>query len=133
MSYRRSTTSSILEVFSLNPLPYPVILFLAVIFIFLGLQWYVSYESVVEAAEENMGWVLMAAPLVLLFAVRWLSILDNSNEWWWFHGTLPWDRRQRGYYQSSSEGGSPWVVAALIVLLLVLVQFQSSFLDSWFI
>ncbi|KAK6149312.1 hypothetical protein DH2020_016837 [Rehmannia glutinosa] len=55
MSYRRSTSfSSVSEVFSLNPLPYPVLLILAVIFIFLGLQWYVSLESAVEVAEESM-------------------------------------------------------------------------------
>ncbi|KAK3028654.1 hypothetical protein RJ639_037834 [Escallonia herrerae] len=65
MAHRRSTASSILEVFSLDPLPYPVILFLCVIFIFLGTQWYVSYESMVEAAEENMGWALLAAPLLI--------------------------------------------------------------------
>ncbi|KAK4401477.1 hypothetical protein Sango_0888400 [Sesamum angolense] len=71
-----------------------VLLILAVIFIFLGLQWYVSYESVVEATEEGMGWLLMAAPLVLLFAVRWLSTLD-SPPCWWFSARSPWERRQR--------------------------------------
>ncbi|CAA2965263.1 uncharacterized protein LOC111410101 [Olea europaea subsp. europaea] len=127
MAYRRSTASSILEVFSLNPLPYPVLLFLAVIFIFLGLQWYISYESVVEATEENMGWLLMAAPLVLLFAVRWLSTVESPG--WWYGS--PWDRRRTMYYMPS-EGSSPWGVAALILLLLVLVQYQSVFLESWF-
>lgn len=131
-SYRRSTSSSIIEGFSLNPLPYPVLLILAVIFIFLGLQWYVSYESVVEAAEESMGWALMAAPLVLLFAVRWLSAVDGRPEWWFF-GTSPWDRRRRDYYFGAAEGSSPWGVVALIVLLLVLVQYQSVFLESWFV
>ncbi|KAI3446190.1 hypothetical protein Pfo_002855 [Paulownia fortunei] len=130
MSYRRSTASSISEVFSLNPLPYPVLLILAVIFLFLGLQWYVSYESVVEATEEGMGWLLMAAPLVLLFAVRWLPTLDNPG--WWFYGASPWDRRRGDYYRAE-EGGSPWGVAALILLLLVLVQYQSFFLESWFV
>ncbi|KAL2454963.1 hypothetical protein Adt_47538 [Abeliophyllum distichum] len=126
MPYRRSTASSILEVFSLNPLPYPVLLILAVIFIFLGLQWYVTYESVVEATEENMGWLLMAAPLVLLFAVRWLSTVETPG---WFG---PSYRRRTTYYRPS-EGSSPWGVAALILLLLVLIQYQSVFLESWFI
>ncbi|KAG8368163.1 hypothetical protein BUALT_Bualt15G0016500 [Buddleja alternifolia] len=125
----RSTTSSFFEAFSLNPLPYPVLLFLAVVFIFLGLQWYVSLESVVEATEDSMGWVLMAAPLVLLFAVRWLSTWENPGRW--CYGTQPWDRR-RGSYFGTGEGASPWGVAALILLLLVLVQYQSAFLESWF-
>ncbi|KAL2254811.1 uncharacterized protein LOC105169714 [Sesamum indicum] len=131
MHYRRSTASSISEVFSLSPLPYPVLLILAVIFIFLSLQWYVSYESIVEATEEGMGWLLMAAPLVLLFAVRWLSTLD-SPPCWWFSPRSPWERRQSEYF-GAGEGGSPWGVAALILLLLVLVQYQSVFLESWFI
>ncbi|PIN12734.1 hypothetical protein CDL12_14652 [Handroanthus impetiginosus] len=129
--YRRPGTSSVFEVFSLNPLPYPVLLFLAVVFLFLGLQWYVSYESVVETAEESMGWVLIAAPIVLLFAVRWLSSFDDPGRWF-YGGSYPWDRRRRGYFKAS-EGASPWGVAALILLLLVLVQYQSVFLERWFI
>ncbi|XP_060169330.1 uncharacterized protein LOC132600275 [Lycium barbarum] len=126
---RRNTASSILEGFSLNPLPYPVLLILAVIFLFLGIQWFVSYEEVMEATEESFGWILLAVPLVLLFVVRWLSTMDTPE---WCSGGSPWDRRRR-MYQMPSEGSSPWGVAALIVLLLVLLQYQSSFLDMWFI
>ncbi|XP_059311318.1 uncharacterized protein LOC132062857 [Lycium ferocissimum] len=126
---RRNTASSIMEGFSLNPLPYPVLLILAVIFLFLGIQWFVSYEEVMEATEESFGWILLAVPLVLLFVVRWLSTMDTPE---WFSGGSPWDRRRR-MYQMPSEGSSPWGVAALIVLLLVLLQYQSTFLDMWFI
>lgn len=130
MSHRRSTVSSFLEVFSLNPMPYPVLLLLAVIFIFLGLQWYVSYEEVVESTEESMGWILFVVPIALIFAVRFLSNIENPERLFW---SSPWDRHRRLNYLSSSEGSSPWGVAAVILLLLVLLQFQSSFLDSWFI
>ncbi|CAL5328957.1 hypothetical protein CsSME_00009227 [Camellia sinensis var. sinensis] len=129
MAYRRSTASSIMEVFTLNPLPYPVLLILAVIFFFFGIQWYASYESVVETTEQNMGWVLLLIPVVLLFVVRWLSSLEDSN---WLFGMSPFERRRRTHYQPS-EGSSPWGVAAVILLLLVMVQYQSSFLDGWFI
>ncbi|KAJ7001408.1 hypothetical protein NC653_011739 [Populus alba x Populus x berolinensis] len=44
----------------------------------------------------------------------------------------PWDKRRRTHHRPS-EGSSPWGVAAFIVLLLVLVQFQSTFLDSWLV
>lgn len=130
MAHRRSTAASFLEVFSLNPLPYPVLLFLGVIFIFLGLQWYVSYESVMEATEENLGWVMIAVPLALIILVRVLSSMDSPERFIW--GTSPWDRHRRMQYQYS-EGSSPWGVAAVILLLLVLLQYQSTFLDSWFI
>ncbi|XP_073128652.1 uncharacterized protein [Henckelia pumila] len=129
---RRNSASSILDVFSLNPPPYPVLFVLALIFVFLGLQWYVSYESVVESTEENMGWVLIAVTLILVFAVKWLSSFEDPG--WWFYGRSPWERRQMAsYFQPSDGGSSPWGVAAVIVLLLVLMQYQSVFLDSWFI
>jgi len=117
MAYRRSTTTSILEVFSLNPLPYPVLLILAVISIFLGMSWYFSYEEAVESAEEQMGLVLLVTPVVLVVIVRWLSSMENPGS---LFSTSPWNQRRRTHHLPS-EGSSPWAVAALIVLLLVLV------------
>lgn len=128
MAHRRSTTSSILEVFSLNPLPYPVLLILAVISIFLGMSWYFSYEEAVESAEEQMSWVLLATPVVLVVVVRWLSSMENPGSS--LFATSPWDQRRRTHHLPS-EGSSPWAVAALIVLLLVMVQYRSIFLDGW--
>ncbi|KAF8012546.1 hypothetical protein BT93_I0648 [Corymbia citriodora subsp. variegata] len=125
MAYGRSTTSSISDAFTLNPLPYPVLAILAVISIFLGISWYFSYESVVETAEWDMGWILLATPVVLILLVKFLSSMDNQS---FFTG---WGRR-RAINSQPSEGSSPWGVAALIVILLVLLQYQSSFLDSWF-
>jgi hypothetical protein len=127
MAYRRSTTTSILEVFSLNPLPYPVLLILAVISIFLGMSWYFSYEEAVESAEEQMGLVLLVTPVVLVVIVRWLSSMENPGS---LFSTSPWNQRRRTHHLPS-EGSSPWAVAALIVLLLVMVQFRSIFIDSW--
>ncbi|KAK2434965.1 hypothetical protein QL285_020059 [Trifolium repens] len=120
--------SSVLDGFTLNPLPYPVLLILAVIFIFLGTSWYLSYEEVVETAQEQLGWLLFATPVLLIFIVRLVSSMEDSG---WFSGSSLWDSRGRTQ-QSPSEGSSPWGVAALIVVLLILVQFQSSFLDGWF-
>lgn len=129
MAYRRSTASSILEVFSLDPLPYPVLLILAVISIFLGMSWYLSYEDAVESVEEQMSWLLLATPLVLVIIVQWLSSLENPD---WLFSMSPWDQRRRTH-RRPSEGSSPWGVAALIVLLLVMVQYRSVFVDSWLV
>ncbi|GAA0140242.1 hypothetical protein LIER_35208 [Lithospermum erythrorhizon] len=131
MHHRRSTASSIMDFLYLNPLPFPLLLVFFVISLFLGMKFYFSYESIVEATEESMGWFLMAAPLVILIIVRMLSGVENIPGGWLF-GSSPFDRRRRMYYQMPSEGSSPWGVAALIVLLLVLVQYQSSFLENWF-
>jgi len=128
MSYNRNNGSSVVDGFTLSPLPYPVLLILAVIFIFLGTSWYFSYEDVVETAQEQFGWILFALPVVLIFIVRLVSSMEDSG---WFSGSSVLNRRSTTY-QSPSEGSSPWGVAALIVVLLILVQFQSSFLESWF-
>ncbi|XP_041010560.1 uncharacterized protein LOC121254540 [Juglans microcarpa x Juglans regia] len=129
MAYRRSTASSILDVFSLNPLPYPVLLILAVISIFLGMSWYFSYEEAVESVEEQMSWLLLATPVVLVIIVRWLSSLENPER---LFSMSPWDQRRRTHHRPS-EGSSPWGVAAWIVLLLVMVQYRSIFVDSWLV
>ncbi|KAK2978008.1 hypothetical protein RJ640_026442 [Escallonia rubra] len=70
-----------------------------------------------------MGWALLAAPLLILFAVRWLSTVENPD------GLFGWNRRGRTNYLQS-EGSSSWGVAALILVLLVMVQYHSTFLDS---
>ncbi|KAB2604620.1 hypothetical protein D8674_037940 [Pyrus ussuriensis x Pyrus communis] len=112
--YRRSQTSSFLEGFSLSPLPYPVLLILAVISIFLGISWYSSYESAVEEAEGQFNWVLLLTPIFLILIVKglsygsWLALLHVARE-------------------------AHLGVAAFIILLLVLLQYQSSFRDSWLI
>ncbi|GMY05534.1 Transmembrane protein [Fagus crenata] len=129
MAYGRSTSSSIFDAFSLYPLPYPVILILAVISFFFGMSWYFSFEEAVESVETQMSWVLFATPVVLIFIVRWLSSMENSDM---FFGMSPWERRRRTHH-IPSEGSSPWGVAAFIVLLLVMVQFRSIFTDSWLV
>ena len=132
MTHTRNPNSSVFEAFSLNPLPYPVLLILSLIFFFLGFQWYSSYEEAIEATEESFNWLLLVTPLLLLFAVKWLSSMENPEKFFGF-GLSPWERHRRQAYQAAAaEGGSPWGVAALILMVLVLLQFHSTVLESWF-
>ncbi|XP_023640150.1 uncharacterized protein LOC111831011 [Capsella rubella] len=125
--------SSILDSFSLSPLPYPVLLILAVASVFLLTSWYFSFEEAAESAEEQMNLALLLIPLFLIVLVRWLSSMENPDA---LLGMFSSSRGGRATYVSpgaGDEGGSsPWGVAALIVLLLVLLQYQSSFLERWF-
>ncbi|CAH9125902.1 unnamed protein product [Cuscuta epithymum] len=124
--------TTFLDAFSLRPVPFPVLSILAVLCTFLSLQWFVSYKEVAESAKEDFGWVLIALPLILLFAVRWLSSAENLV--WLSDEALSWDRQGRVtiYNCFPSEGMSPWAVAALIVMILFLIQYRSSFLETWF-
>ncbi|KAL6270775.1 hypothetical protein ACE6H2_027686 [Prunus campanulata] len=126
MAYGRSPTSSFIEGFSLSPLPYPVLLILAVISIFFGISWYSSYDSAVEEAETQFSWLLLFTAIALLLLVKLLSFLDPD----WFFSLCPWGSNRITYHEPS-EGSSPWGVVAVIVLLLVLLQYQSIFRDSW--
>ncbi|KAK9666844.1 hypothetical protein RND81_14G215400 [Saponaria officinalis] len=127
-NYYRRREPSIFDGLTLRPLPYPIIVILLVLSIFLGIKLYTSYEEVVEASGAQVNWLLLATPLVLIFAVKWLSSSTTVHE--------PSHGGRKLVYGGepcrSSGGGSPWVVGALIVLVLVLVQFQSVFLDTWF-
>ncbi|XP_022725160.1 uncharacterized protein LOC111281770 [Durio zibethinus] len=125
--YRRGDT--IFDSFTVSPLPYPVLLILAVTSIFLGISWYVNYESVLETVEEQMSWVLFATPLVLILLARWLSSMEASDM---LFSSSPWERRRQTHRRPSGDS-SPWVVATFIVLLLILVQYQSVFRGSWLV
>ncbi|KAF6172898.1 hypothetical protein GIB67_035452 [Kingdonia uniflora] len=124
----RSQTSSIFEIFTLNPLPYPVLFILAVIFVFLGSSWYLDYESILESTEEQIGWVIKATPIVLLILVRWLSTMENPGSFF----SRPPNYYRRSTHQQQPEGASPLWVVAVIVLLLVMVSYQSTFQEGWF-
>ncbi|XP_074304455.1 uncharacterized protein LOC141639174 [Silene latifolia] len=125
--YIRRREPSILDGFSLRPLPYPVLLILLVVCVFLGMKFTSSYEEVVETTESQVNWLLLATPLILIFAVKLLSSVEGRG------GYSKYDGRKMGYCSGAGRGGggggggaSPWGVAALIVLLLILVQFQFS-------
>ncbi|KAK8370541.1 hypothetical protein V6Z12_A01G183600 [Gossypium hirsutum] len=123
----RSRGDYILDLFSLTPLPYPVLLILSLTSVFLGISSYLNYESAVESADQQMSWVLFATPVVLILLARWLSSMEVSGM---LFGSSPWERIRRTHHHPS-EGTSPWVVAAFIVLLLVLLQYLSIFRESW--
>ncbi|OMO92892.1 hypothetical protein COLO4_17252 [Corchorus olitorius] len=129
MAYYRRRGDSIFDSFSLSPLPYPVLLILAVTSIFLGISWFLNYESVMETAEEQMSWVLFATPVVLILLARWLSTVETSDM---LFGSSPWDRRRRTHHRPS-EGSSPWAVAGFIVLLLIMVWYHSDIRESWLV
>ncbi|KAJ8499824.1 hypothetical protein OPV22_010376 [Ensete ventricosum] len=132
MAYERRQSSTC-AAFTLSPVPYHVLLILLMVLGLLSLSWFFDYESFMEDAEEQMSWVLLVIPVLLILVIRWLSSIERLDDS--LLGLFAYDHRRRSYYNGSNERSqarsSPWGVAAVVVLLLVLVYFQSSFQDMW--
>lgn len=130
MAYDRRD-SSVFDAFTLSPLPYPVLLILLMVFFLLGISWFFTYEEIIETTEEQVNWLLLVSPVVLVLVIRWLSSIERFEDTL-LGSLLPYDGRRSNYYiNQPQEGSSPWGVAAVVVLLLILVSFQSSFQDMW--
>ncbi|CAL9175372.1 uncharacterized protein LOC103983881 [Musa acuminata AAA Group] len=130
MAYDRRR-SSLFDAFTLSPLPYPVLLILLMVFLLLSLSWFFDFESFMEETEEQMSWVLLTLPVVLILVIRWLSSIERLDDT--LRGLFRYDRRRPSYYgyNQPQEGSSPWGIAAVLVLLLVMVYFHSSIQDMW--
>ncbi|CAN6284925.1 unnamed protein product [Urochloa humidicola] len=132
MSYYgdRRAESSIVEAFTLSPLPYPVILILTMVTLLLGVSWFFTYEDFIEEASEQFSWLLLAVPILLVLLIRWISSVDSFDGY--FFGFFPSERRWRpGYDAGPAEGSSPWGVAMVVLLLIVLASFHETIRDMW--
>jgi len=126
----RRPESSIVEAFTLSPLPYPVILILLMVSLLLGVSWFFTYEDFIEEAAEQFSWALLAVPIALVLLIRWISSVDSFDGY--FSGFFPSERRWRpGYGSAPAEGSSPWGVAMLVLLLIVLASFHETIRDMW--
>ncbi|XVF00938.1 hypothetical protein REPUB_Repub04eG0045300 [Reevesia pubescens] len=128
MVYDRSG-DSIFDSFFFSPLPFPVLLILAVTSIFIGISWYVNYESFLEAIEKQMIWLIFFTAVVLILLACCFSSMGFFDM---LFGSTPWEHRRHTYH-NPSEGSSPWAVAAIILLVLILVRYQPGFRDSWLV
>lgn len=128
MGYYRTRGDSVQDAFTLSPLPYPVLLVLILVFFLAGISWSSSYEAIVEAAQEQFSLALLALPILLIFLVRWLSSVEHSHQLF-----LPSYDGRWSHRRPPSEGPPPWGAALMLLLLIVMVSFQSTFHDRWFV
>ncbi|KAM7528745.1 hypothetical protein LguiB_032155 [Lonicera macranthoides] len=65
----------------LQYLSFPIhfFLFLATLFLLLWLTWRINYESEVEDFMDNLKFILMLSPVVLLLLVHYLSTDDRDR------------------------------------------------------
>ncbi|XP_039126814.1 uncharacterized protein LOC120262960 [Dioscorea cayenensis subsp. rotundata] len=102
-------------------LPIHLCFFLVILLLFMGISWYMSYESAFESVMEQLKLMLILSPLVLLLAVHWLS--QRSPEL-----LIPLPEKESFH----RAGGSPWGVAFVLVLLMFMISYQSYFQERWF-
>ncbi|KAJ6851683.1 uncharacterized protein M6B38_258265 [Iris pallida] len=106
------------------PLPLHLCFFLLTLFLFVGVSWYLSYESLVESVADQLRVLLILSPLLLLLAVHWLSSGGGDRV-----PFVLWLPERDSFHRA---GGSPWGVALVLVLVLFMVSYHSSFQDRWF-
>ncbi|KAJ0981200.1 hypothetical protein J5N97_009455 [Dioscorea zingiberensis] len=118
-----STSSSSNQV---TTLPIHLCFFLLILFLFMGLSWYLSYESAFESLMDQLKLMLILSPLVLLLAVHWLSSAGDGRRTPPLIIPLP---EKESFHRA---GGSPWGVAFLLLLLMFMISYQSYFHERWF-
>ncbi|XP_058108511.1 uncharacterized protein LOC131251667 [Magnolia sinica] len=104
--------------------PLHLCFFLLILFLFMGLHWYMSYESIFEDIVVQLKLVLMVSPLILLLVVHWLSSEERRR----VPFMIPLPERESFH----RAGSSPWGVAFVLVFLLFMISYQSYFHDRWF-
>ncbi|KAF6149349.1 hypothetical protein GIB67_016887 [Kingdonia uniflora] len=106
------------------PLPLHLCFFLVILFLFIGLSWYINYESIFEGIFDQLKLVFIISPLVLLLVVHCLSS-DERNR-------IPFMIPLPEQDSLHRAGGSPWGVGLVLVLLFFMISYQSSFHERWF-
>ncbi|GFQ00473.1 hypothetical protein PHJA_002191300, partial [Phtheirospermum japonicum] len=91
------------------------------LFTFVGITWYIKYDSILEGLFDQLKLLLMVSPLLLLLAVHLLSLSALIP----LFVPLPVPEQEKA-------AGTPWGVALMLVLLLFMISYQSDLRESWF-
>ncbi|XP_051146838.1 uncharacterized protein LOC127262265 [Andrographis paniculata] len=109
---------------SFPAVPLHLCFFLLILFSFVGVTWYSTYESFFESLLDQVKLFLMVSPLLLLLALHFLSSIDSWSSF--FFIPLP---EQDSFHRA---GGTPWGVGLVLVLLFFMISYQSDFREWWF-
>ncbi|XP_010510134.1 PREDICTED: uncharacterized protein LOC104786418 [Camelina sativa] len=111
---------------SSTPVPLQLCVFVLILFMFVTISWYASYEPVIEGFTDQFKLALMASPLLLLLAVHFLS--DDGGVRGKMTSLIPLSERESLY----RAGETPWGAAFMFVFLFFMVSHQSQFQERWF-
>lgn len=119
--YYNSTYSDYLQYLSL---PIHFFFFLAVLFVFLIITWYINYEFLYEDLMNQIKLSLMILPVLLLLILHWLSVHNPQR--------VPFAMSFPKKDALHRAGGSPWGVAILLVFLMFMITHRASLQERWF-
>ncbi|KAL2507921.1 hypothetical protein Fot_31568 [Forsythia ovata] len=105
-------------------LPIHFFFFLAVLFLFLILTWYINYEFMFEDLMDQLKLSLMVFPVLLLLILHWLSVHDPRR--------VPFALSLPEKDSLHRAGGSPWGVAILLLFLMFMISHHASLHERWF-
>ncbi|KAL3850400.1 hypothetical protein ACJIZ3_012282 [Penstemon smallii] len=118
--YYNSSYHDYLQYFSL---PIPFFFFLAILFLFLILTWFINYEYMFEDAIDHFKLCLMVFPVILLLFLHWFS--NDGRE------RVPFSLSKPEKDSLYRVGGSPLGVAILLVFLMFMISHHSSLHERW--
>ncbi|OAY73718.1 hypothetical protein ACMD2_11069 [Ananas comosus] len=87
-----------------QPFPLHLCFFLLTLFLFIAFSWYMSYESALESLIEQVKFLFMVSPLVLLLVVHLMSSRERRHVP--FFAPLP-EHQQPFYCSRGRAGGIP--------------------------
>ncbi|KAL8495880.1 hypothetical protein ACS0TY_019845 [Phlomoides rotata] len=102
--------------------PLHLCFFLLILSMFVGITWYINYESIFEGIFDQFKLLLMLSPLLLLLGIHLLSLMDSSFSF------IPFPEKESFH----NAGGTPWGIGLVLVLLFFMISYQSDFRERWF-
>ncbi|XP_073136365.1 uncharacterized protein [Henckelia pumila] len=121
---RYYNTTSYYDYLQYLSLPIHFFFFLATLFLFLTLTWYINYESRFDSMMDHVKFLLMAFPVLLLLVVYWLS--SDVGE----RAPLVWSLPEKNSLHK--VGGSPFGVAIVLMFLMFMISHHASLKERWF-
>ncbi|XP_047949442.1 uncharacterized protein LOC125195318 [Salvia hispanica] len=92
---------------------------LVILSMFLGITWYINYESIFQPLFHQIKLFLIVSPLLLLLTLHLFTAFNASFS-------------SRPLPEQNRAGGTPWGLGLLLFLLFLMISYHSDFQDRLF-
>ncbi|KAI8545689.1 hypothetical protein RHMOL_Rhmol07G0058800 [Rhododendron molle] len=108
-----------------GPPPAQLCVLLLILFAFITYPYWINYESPFEGLYDQIKFILIVSPLILLLVVHLVSRFGSSRRSPFY---LPFPEGESLH----RAGGIPWRVGFVLVLVFLMISYHSSFKERWF-